>query len=93
MTNDPETIASIARQLFEKVWKPGEAVRLLGVGISGLAPSVQQLTIWDVEDPQNGRLEDAINELQLRFGEGIISKGLPAQNPIIGPSDSNLKLP
>ncbi|HMD89415.1 MAG TPA: DNA polymerase IV [Anaerolineaceae bacterium] len=93
ITDDAQTIANIAQQLFEKVWKPGKAVRLLGVGISSLAPSVHQLTIWDVEDPQSQRLEDAINELQHRFGEGIISKGLPAQNPDINLSDSKLKSP
>ncbi|MDR3575177.1 MAG: DNA polymerase IV [Anaerolineaceae bacterium] len=80
MTDDAEMIAGIAQQLFEKVWKPGKAVRLLGVGISGLAPSVHQLSIWDVENPQTERLNEAIHELEGRFGEGIIIRGLPAQN-------------
>jgi DNA polymerase IV len=77
MTDDKEMIGSVAQQLFEKVWKPGKAVRLLGVGVSGLAPSVHQLSIWDVENPPDERLNDAIHELEGRFGEGIISRGLP----------------
>jgi DNA polymerase-4 len=80
LTDDTEMIGGVVQQLFEKVWKPDKAVRLLGVGISGLAPSVHQLSLWDVENPQNERLNDAIHELKDRFGEGIISRGLPGQN-------------
>lgn len=80
LTDDKEMIGGVAQQLFEKAWKPGKAVRLLGVGISGLAASVHQLSLWDVESPQDERLNAAIHELEARFGEGIISRGLPAQN-------------
>jgi DNA polymerase IV len=80
LTDDTEVISSVVQQLFEKVWKPGKAVRLLGVGVSGLAASVHQLSLWDVENPQNERLNEVIHELESRFGEGIISRGLPGQN-------------
>ncbi len=80
LTDDTEMISGVAQQLFEKVWKPGKAVRLLGVGITGLSPTVRQLSLWDVKNPQNERLSDAIHELENRFGEGIISRGLPGQN-------------
>src|ERR1035437_1144670 len=53
LMDDKEIIGGVVQQLFEKVWMPGKAVRLLGVGISGLAPSVHQLSLWDVENPQN----------------------------------------
>jgi len=90
LTDDTEMIGGMAQQLFEKVWKPGKAVRLLGVGISGLAPSVHQLSIWDVENPQDERLNDVIHELEGRFGEGIISRGLSGQD--LGNHATNPKL-
>lgn len=46
-TDQDGEIFTAALQLFEKVWKPRQAVRLLGVGVSGLGPPMRQLSLWD----------------------------------------------
>jgi hypothetical protein len=46
-TDRDEDIRAAASHLFHKIWKPGQAVRLLGVGASGLGPQVRQLMLWE----------------------------------------------
>jgi DNA polymerase-4 len=88
-TDQAETIFRTAEQLFDKVWKPGKAVRLLGVGVSGLVErgdcshSSGQLELWRADGQDNQitekerRLQTTISELQERFGTDALSKGLP----------------
>jgi DNA polymerase IV len=88
-TNQAETIFRTAEQLFDKVWRPGKAVRLLGVGISGLVErgdcyrNSGQLELWQADGQDNQitekerRLQTTISELQERFGTDALSKGLP----------------
>jgi DNA polymerase-4 len=40
-------IAQTAWHLLEKVWKPGQPIRLLGVGVSGLGSHPKQLGLWE----------------------------------------------
>ncbi len=40
-------IAETAWRLLEKVWKPDQAIRLLGVGVSGLGTHPKQLGLWE----------------------------------------------
>lgn len=46
-TNQDNQIAKTANMLFEKVWKPGKPVRLIGVGVTKLGSPAHQLTLWD----------------------------------------------
>ncbi len=57
-TDQAEAIYAAATRLFERVWQPGKAVRLLGVGVSGLAqpndparPTARQLGLWNTPSP------------------------------------------
>jgi DNA polymerase-4 len=77
-TNHQETIYNAAVSLFQKSWKMGEPVRLIGVGVSGLAP--EQLTLWDhqnkiSESESEKRLSAAINDLRQKFGDSIVFRG------------------
>jgi DNA polymerase IV len=47
--DDSVLIAQTAWVLLRKIWQPGKRVRLLGVGVSGLAPRPRQLSLWDDE--------------------------------------------
>ena len=47
-TNDGEEIARVAWQLLEQVWKPGQYVRLLGVGVSGFGKPSGQMSMFDL---------------------------------------------
>jgi len=69
--------------LFEKTWKPGQPVRLIGVGVSGLGLPIRQLSLWDRDvniktgqsTERERRLQEAIDELRERYGEAILQRG------------------
>ncbi len=74
-TDQSEEIARIAIDLMRSVRKPSQAVRLIGVGVSGLGEPVKQLSLWDVPSEKEQRLQDAIDELRRRYGDGVIGHG------------------
>jgi len=51
------------------------AVRLIGVGASGLAERAHQLSLWDTPDQKERRLIDALDELRERFGNDVVRSG------------------
>jgi DNA polymerase-4 len=69
-------IYEAALGLFEKLWQPGKAVRLLGVGVAGLQSQVYQLSLWDTPDEKERRLMSAIDELRERFGKDAVRRGI-----------------
>lgn len=75
-TDDDHQIIIVASRLFDKVWKPGKAVRLIGVGVSGLESQVHQLNLWDEKFDNRKKmahqLQDAIDDLRERFGQQSI---------------------
>lgn len=82
-TDDGERIYQAALTLFERIWQPGQPVRLLGVGASGLSEQVRQLGLWDdvtsLEGDQaardrEARLHAAIDLLRNRFGDDAVQR-------------------
>jgi len=77
-TDQYAVIGNVATKLFQKEWLDVRPVRLLGVGVAGLGPPIQQLNLWD--DASNGEreslinndLEEALKILRQRFGEDVI---------------------
>lgn len=75
-TDDASTIADIAVDLFDKEWRRGEPVRLIGVRAGKLVDeAVVQLSLFDYEGPRLDALEDTVVELRARFGENVIHRG------------------
>jgi DNA polymerase IV len=77
-TNQRDIISNSASQLFKQLWKPGQPVRLIGVGVSGVA--AQQLRLWDINNqkrPQEKeeKLKEVVEELRGRFGGSVIVLG------------------
>lgn len=72
-TDEAVTFYAIACTLFDRVWE-GQAVRLIGVGVSGLSEA-RQLSLWDAPDERAERLYTAIKELRKRYGEQAIRRG------------------
>jgi DNA polymerase-4 len=77
-------IFQAAATLLDKHLPPGQPVRLLGVGVSGLAHPARQLSLWENTDASSlassareRRLQEAIDALRQRFGETIVQRGLP----------------
>ncbi len=75
--DDAEVITAVATGLFDKVWQPGQPVRLLGVGVSGLTSQPRQIGLWDKNALKDQRLNDILNEIQKRFGERALFRVTP----------------
>jgi DNA polymerase IV len=71
-TADGELVYKLAEKLFLKEWQEGKAVRLLGVGVSGLDEGPRQLGLWEPEGEKERRLRETLDTLRERFGEHII---------------------
>jgi DNA polymerase-4 len=74
-TDQDEEIYRAALPLFEKVWKRGQPVRLLGVGASGLGPPLRQLGLWDQESEKRRKLQHALDEIEAKLGRDVIRRG------------------
>ena len=81
-TDEPEAIAEAALWLFEQIWTGEQAVRLIGVGVSGLGTPPRQLSLWDApvvptpeEQARQRRVEAALAAVQARFGAGAVRRG------------------
>jgi len=74
-TDQGDVIYATALKLFEQVWKTGQPVRLIGVGVSGLGPRSRQLGLWETGTEKNERLLEAVDRLRERFGENAVRRG------------------
>jgi len=87
-TDEPEVIADAALRLFHQIWTGEQAVRLIGVGVSGLGSPPRQLSLWDVlltptpeEQARKRRMEAALAAIQARFGAGAVRRGSELGEP------------
>jgi DNA polymerase IV len=77
-TDDEEIIFRSVDKLFLSKWQHGQAVRLLGVGISNLRMPIQQLELWEPGLNHNQvpekeiRLYATVKKLRSRFGNQIL---------------------
>ncbi|MCB0046023.1 MAG: DNA polymerase IV [Caldilineaceae bacterium] len=84
-TDDAMVIYTAVETLFRQLWPPGTPVRLLGVGVNGLAPQPYQPTLWEMETDEflqaeeqmqrRTKLRDVIRELDGRYGLGTLRRG------------------
>jgi nucleotidyltransferase/DNA polymerase involved in DNA repair len=74
-TDQADEIWKVAQDLMKSVRRPGQAVRLIGIGVSGLAMPIRQLSLWDTGSEKSRRLQEAIDELRDKYGEKVIYKG------------------
>lgn len=65
----------VIRELFRANWKPGRAIRLLGVQAAQFGEAEPQMTLLD-EQRKDGRMRQALStadRLRDKFGEGAVS--------------------
>jgi len=74
-TDQEDEIAKAALELMKSVRKPNQAVRLIGVGVSGLGQPVRQLGLWDMDNERSRKLQEALDALQEKYGKDVIHKG------------------
>lgn len=74
-TNDDLEIYSAVKDLFNKTWKKGKPVRLLGVGVTQFSKSAKQLSLWDTPNKRDIKLLSAVDILRDRYGKNTIMRG------------------
>lgn len=74
-TDNDDEIFHAAIKLMKTVRKPNQAVRLVGVGVSGIGAPVRQLSLWDAGSEKSRKLQEVVDQLQEKYGRDIIHKG------------------
>jgi DNA polymerase-4 len=74
-TNDDGEIYSSVKNLFNKTWKNGKPVRLLGVGVTQFSKPEKQLGLWDLHKKEDENLLKAVDKLRERYGNQTIIRG------------------
>jgi DNA polymerase-4 len=74
-TSDDLEIYSSVKDLFNKTWKKGKPVRLLGVGVTQFSDHVTQLGLWDAPSKKEINLFSAVDVLRERYGKNSIMRG------------------
>jgi DNA polymerase IV len=74
-TDQDDIIEQVALELLRTVRKPFQAVRLIGVGVTGLGQPIRQLGLWDTNSEKERRLQDVVDELQEKYGKNVIKRG------------------
>jgi DNA polymerase-4 len=74
-TDQDGEIFEAAQGLFDREWEQGEAVRLLGVGVTDLGPPRRQLELFDRTWEESDRLLHAVDEIRRRFGTDALRRG------------------
>jgi DNA polymerase-4 len=75
-TDQDVEINKAARDLLRGVRRPGQAVRLIGVGVSNLGAPIRQLALWDTEIDKSRQLGEAIDKLRGKYGDKVIQRGV-----------------
>jgi DNA polymerase-4 len=74
-TDQDEEIYRLALALLGKVREKGKAVRLIGIGVSGLAAPLRQLELWGADSEKSRRLQEALDTVRSKYGEKAIRRG------------------
>ncbi|MBI5825347.1 MAG: DNA polymerase IV [Chloroflexi bacterium] len=74
-TDSEDEIYKAVLKLLHTVRKPNQAVRLIGVGVSGIGPPVRQLSLWDAGSEKSRKLQEVVDQLQEKYGKDVIHKG------------------
>jgi DNA polymerase-4 len=75
LTDDEAMIEKTVLQLLKSVRQPNQAVRLIGVGVSGLGQPIRQLGLWDLDSEKARRVQNVMDELHEKYGKGVIKRG------------------
>jgi DNA polymerase-4 len=82
-TDQDGEIYAAALKLFTDNWRPGKAVRLLGVGIADLGSPMRQLELFDRGWEQDHRLLRAVDDIREKYGYRALRRaGSKSQRPL-----------
>ncbi len=75
LTDQDGEIFDTALVLLNKVRPSGKAVRLIGVGVSGLGAPARQLELWGQAAEKQRKLQRVLDQVQQKFGSKSIRRG------------------
>jgi DNA polymerase-4 len=76
-TDNETIIFSAVHSLFKANWKSGLAVRLLGVGVSGISEPDPQLSLWDAPTlVKQADIDAILRDLHKKFGDDSVQRGM-----------------
>ncbi len=78
-TNQDGEIYEAALELFEGTWRRNQAVRLIGVAVSGLGPPARQLGLFDRSWEEDSRLLAAVDAIRAKYGKGAVQRASDLQ--------------
>ena len=82
-TDQDGEIYAAALKLFTDNWRPGKAVRLLGVGIADLGSPTRQLELFDRGWEQDHKLLRAVDDIREKYGYRALRRaGSMSQRPL-----------
>lgn len=75
-TDNDDEIFKTAIKLMREARTKHQAVRLIGVGVSGLGAPIRQLSLWDnAANEKSRKLQAVVDQLQEKYGKNVIHKG------------------
>src|SRR3989440_842735 len=77
-TDRDDQRAGALRHLLETQLAPDRPVRLIGAGVSNLEAGATQLSLLEIRAPRLAILDAQLDELRVRFGDHVISRGSAA---------------
>ncbi len=79
-TDSDEVLYETAARLFEKIPLDRRAIRLIGVGVSGLSEPMLQLHLWQEKEERQRKIQEVVDELQEKFGKKVVAHGFGKLN-------------
>lgn len=73
-TDQDNEIFEAASSLFNKAWRKGRKVRLLGVAVTDLGKPVRQLDLFDRSWEEDDRLFEAIDRIRSKYGSQALRR-------------------
>ncbi len=75
-TDQDDEIYHACLELFDKVWRRGRPVRLLGVGVANLGPPIRQLQLFDHAWEEDHQLLRAVDSIREKYGSSALRRGV-----------------
>lgn len=74
-TDQGDVIYQVACELLQKIHSTEKAIRLIGVGVTGLREPVFQLELWRETDEKQRKVQEVVDALQEKYGRKMVTRG------------------
>ena len=78
--NQDQVICSLSIKLLDDAWKDKQPIRLIGLAAGNLTGKSAQPGLWETAPEKEGRLLNALDQIQHKYGKKIVQKGRLREN-------------